>query len=62
MIFRGDDYIKVTSFVTIIFICIRSGFENSFTVFGIDFYLLIVCFYILKDKSSNIFSIKNYKN
>ena len=62
MIFRGDDYIKVTSFVTIIFICIRSGFENSFTVFGIDFYLLIVCFYILKDKSSNIFSIKNYTN
>ena len=62
MIFRGDDYIKITSFVTIIFICIRSGFENSFTVFGIDFYLLIVCFYILKDKSSNIFSIKNYKN
>ena len=62
MIFRGDDYMKVTSFVTIIFICIRSGFENSFTIFGIDFYLLIVCFYILKDKSSNIFSIKNYTN
>lgn len=45
------------SIVTILFLIIRSIFENGFSLFGIDFSFLALCYFILSKK--NLEKIKN---
>jgi hypothetical protein len=47
------NFIENFLITTIIFLIVRSAFENSFAVFGVDFILISLCYYILilkKDK------------
>jgi len=41
------NFIENFLITTIIFLIVRSAFENSFAVFGVDFLLITLCYYIL---------------
>ena len=51
--FQNQDYLFYSSFTIISFISVRSLFENSFTVFGIDYCLIVSSYFLLKSKIKN---------
>ena len=51
--FQNQDYLFYSSFTIILFIAARSLFENSFTVFGIDYCLIVSSYFLLKSKIKN---------
>ena len=51
--FQNQDYLFYSSFTIILFISVRSLFENSFTVFGIDYCLIVSSYFLLKSKIKN---------
>ncbi len=54
--FNGNQVLPVCFFSILSFILFRSLFENSFLVFGIDFFLFIISYFYLK------FSLNNLKS
>ena len=47
-VFKGTNVYLVTSFCILSFVLFRSLFENSFLVFGIDFFLFIISYFYIK--------------
>ena len=51
--FNGDQILSICFFCILSFILLRSLFENSFLVFGIDFFLFIISYFYLKTSLKN---------
>lgn len=47
-VFKGTNVYLTTSFCILSFVLFRSLFENSFLVFGIDFFLFIISYFYIK--------------
>lgn len=46
-VFKKNDYFKIVCFIFMLIMLLRTGFENGFFVFGIDFIILISSYYFL---------------
>lgn len=51
--FQNQDFLFYSALTIIIFITARSLFENSFTVFGVDYCLIVSSYFVLKSKIKN---------
>ena len=48
--YKMNDFTLISSFVVFCYVVMRSFFENSFAVFGIDFCLLVTVYHVIKSK------------
>lgn len=51
-IFFKNNILQNFSIVTLTYLLIRSFFENSFSLFSVDFMFLILCYFIIYDKNN----------